>query len=481
MKKILIYLFSFSVFLVSVEIFFNISSEVIQFDQNFKNQKLKSKIDVGQQIKFLVIGESTSASYFAENEDSSWPRLLEKKINENSEKTGFKAVVFNEAVPGTNTAVIALKLPGLIKKYNPQVVISMMGVNDPISAGSIGHQKHTINFEFLKKFKIVKAINYFISYFEKDFYVEKSAIIVGIDEEVKARLFQFVGSRIDKIKSEELFQLFETLKGKLKTPAERTEYHSLVAEMLHALSLGSAFAGLKSHEPERDLLKTCGEYLEKTYAEEEFSDPLIYNELLCFKYDNSKLNLILKRVLESINKGKSISDQTLALLLKTKYAYSKENYSKLMSVFNLKSSEDPVDEKKEDMWATQKNYQTVFKTLENNKIFYISMMYPSGNSENLKRFFSDERIHPIDFVAFMYEKPQNVNTWEGLEQIIFVSNENFLTECAQKIGDCYTDLWTKFQGGKFGHTNTKGHNKIADNVYNEILRNKERIVKGKSE
>jgi lysophospholipase L1-like esterase len=77
-----------------------------------------------QQVRILTLGESTTAKFFATNEP--WPEKLEEKLNQ----AGVEAKIFNEAVPGTTTASILANLNEQIEKYQPHIVISMMGIND---------------------------------------------------------------------------------------------------------------------------------------------------------------------------------------------------------------------------------------------------------------------------------------------------------------------------------------------------------------
>jgi hypothetical protein len=75
--------------------------------------------------RILTLGESTTADFIG---TLSWPRQLEDILNDKSKEQKFK--VFNEGVGGTNTAYILSRLEDNLDKYNPDMVITMMGIND---------------------------------------------------------------------------------------------------------------------------------------------------------------------------------------------------------------------------------------------------------------------------------------------------------------------------------------------------------------
>lgn len=72
----------------------------------------------------LAIGESTTAPLTG----PAWPEFLEKILND---RVGYeKFQVINAGISGTNTSEIAKNIPRYISRYHPNIVISMMGIND---------------------------------------------------------------------------------------------------------------------------------------------------------------------------------------------------------------------------------------------------------------------------------------------------------------------------------------------------------------
>lgn len=74
--------------------------------------------------RVLCLGESTTAF----GKDTSYPRLLEEILNERAGERAFAVV--NEGVPRTTTKKILARLPALLEQHRPDVVVTMMGIND---------------------------------------------------------------------------------------------------------------------------------------------------------------------------------------------------------------------------------------------------------------------------------------------------------------------------------------------------------------
>jgi len=84
-------------------------------------------------IGILCIGESTTAmggspGAMGDPVDS-YPRQLERILNADSPTA--RVHVVNKGVPGTNTTAILRDLPTWIAQHRPQIVIAMVGANDP--------------------------------------------------------------------------------------------------------------------------------------------------------------------------------------------------------------------------------------------------------------------------------------------------------------------------------------------------------------
>ncbi len=86
-----------------------------------QDQENAARLQDDGAIRILCIGESTTAY--------GYPDVLERVLNENDGTPPYR--VFNEGVAGTTTDEILTRLPALLDRYEPDLVVSMMGINDP--------------------------------------------------------------------------------------------------------------------------------------------------------------------------------------------------------------------------------------------------------------------------------------------------------------------------------------------------------------
>lgn len=73
----------------------------------------------------LLLGDSLSAAYGMQL-DESWPRLLQNRLDDN----GHEYRVMNSSITGETTQGGLTRLPRLLEKYQPSVVIIELGGND---------------------------------------------------------------------------------------------------------------------------------------------------------------------------------------------------------------------------------------------------------------------------------------------------------------------------------------------------------------
>lgn len=73
----------------------------------------------------LIMGDSLSASYNIPLE-SGWVELLKQRIKQN----GYPTTVVNASISGETTGNAVKRLPGLLDKHNPDIVLIELGGND---------------------------------------------------------------------------------------------------------------------------------------------------------------------------------------------------------------------------------------------------------------------------------------------------------------------------------------------------------------
>ncbi|MAE29905.1 MAG: hypothetical protein CMJ87_13135 [Planctomycetes bacterium] len=83
----------------------------------------------GGEYRILCVGESTTAM----GGDYAYPHQLERILD--ARELGVDVAVINEGIPGTTSAHIVATFPDTIRRYQPQMVVAMIGINDPRDHG----------------------------------------------------------------------------------------------------------------------------------------------------------------------------------------------------------------------------------------------------------------------------------------------------------------------------------------------------------
>ena len=82
----------------------------------------------------LVVGDSLSAEYGLMR-DTGWVTLLERRLQQEK----FPAVVVNSSISGDTTSGGKTRLPDLLKRYRPNIVILELGANDALRGLSLSN------------------------------------------------------------------------------------------------------------------------------------------------------------------------------------------------------------------------------------------------------------------------------------------------------------------------------------------------------
>jgi acyl-CoA thioesterase-1 len=90
------------------------------------------RVLAGDTPLIIILGDSISAAYNMEARQS-WPSLLQERLDKN----GYKYRVFNSSITGDTTQGGLVRLPRLLDKYSPALVIIELGGNDGLRGVSI--------------------------------------------------------------------------------------------------------------------------------------------------------------------------------------------------------------------------------------------------------------------------------------------------------------------------------------------------------
>jgi len=476
-QKILLVFFGIFLALVFLELFLRTGGFILSSYQRVHN---KESLDADYTI--LCLGESTTRR----GDKYSWSSQLEKILNNKSQKIKFK--VFNEGITATNTAFILSRLNKNLEKYNPDMVITMMGIND--ADMNLMYKKNIKNkicliFQDFRIYKLSKLITgAFKIKKDKEYSTHNNNLnSLGNEEEMLKREIKKGtdnGETYDKLGKLYISQgryneAEEILKEGLEEDSDKEYIHEL---------LGKVYINQGRYDEAEEILKEGLEkYPNKWYAYQNlgrlYIDQSRYNEaeeilkeglekypeVHFYEYlgrlyiDQGRYNEaeeILKDGIK-IKSDKEVCYSLLSLLYQKKLnemtfleeIYRKIDFkdNKIESLLEQKSIVINL-EKREDYGRfsdiTKYHYNGLYKELDKRDIKYIAMQYPTLDINDLKIMF------------------------DGDEDIVFISNkENF--EKVLSDGDYWNYFTDKF-AGDFGHCTPKGNELIAENVANVILK-----------
>ncbi len=368
-------------------------------------------------FKIMVIGESTSDRHFS---DRAWPTQLQETLN--LEKKN--AQILNFAVSGINTNLLLNDLESQIRYHKPQILISMMGIND--TSGNwyydndlLQNENFLLNLRIVKLFKLAKA--YFFS----------KPATSNISDGVSVNLPQPLAIKLFDKK----FDLAKTELAKLLLKLSEGEKAALITHVLKQITdqnldnphvLFEAYTALDIDAHVKDLV----------YKD----NPLALHVMMALKPSSET-----EKTCETIAKGyldqKSLKPSNLVIHFLTKCLPSDNKTLKALINYyapNIKYGKSDT--------ITKNNYLQVFNLINENQMCWIIEQYPLLNINERKAYFSDEEL--------------------SSDQIKFVSNlENFNQALKEKK---FESLFIDRFAEHFGHTTEYGSKLIADQVYHTL-------------
>lgn len=386
-------------------------------------------------LNILAIGESTTTNFFAKGQlHPSWSNLLQERFKR--EKLPIN--IFTEAKAGTNSAEILKNLSMWLDKYNPDVVISMIGINDSYL---ISHFSFHTEFCQNLSLKVLKVVCWFRDYFkefnspsiiEKSFSKSINKKVWKIAELFRFKEYSLIDKELENLSREEkaYLQMRLTSNCTINTTPSLPDLEFCIK---HIMSAYRTFPNenriiqnyfyvihrFRFIEPGRH------KYLRKELLDKIFESPPSY-------LDSVTLSLIINR--ENLNyyglKFKSLID---------KYGYLREKQFLQNKVYA--------------------NLKKIHSTIVKKGAVHVLMSYPTTSlTEHLGRF--------------------DLNTSDERHNIRFVENRENFSEALTRIA--YDELFVDRFAGSWGHTSLLGSELIADNLYPLVLEIYESLIKERS-
>lgn len=417
-----------------VECTLRISGFIYLFAQELLNKPSGNRPGL-RQYRILCLGESTTAC----EGDTAYPRQLEGILNQKIPGTQFK--VINKGVPGINTSGILGELEDNLRKYRPNMVIAMMGINDDIALmGGISPSGGSI---------LVKTVI-------KNLRIYKLARLIL----VRLRERYFLGNLY----------------------LERGRGYQDQGRYLEAEGMYKKSIALNSNNPVPYVdLAWCyndaGKILE---AEETFKkaiaikpkDYSLYTELGLFYQDHKRYpeaEAVLTKALEVsagndalyINLGWCYGEQGKYLQAEKAFAkaieirpQAKIGYTELAQYYYTDKDRYPQTEE------TRVKVEAYF-----DKVRRLTGHYSEGTRRNYNQLRDALSRKGIKLVCMQYAlrglKPLR-DMFDSTDEIIFVDNEAVFKEALKK--GRYEDYFIDRFAGDFGHCTPEGNRIVANNA-----------------
>ena len=288
------------------------------------------------EYRILALGESTTADFH--NGQGSWPTELELILNNQS---NIRFRVFNEGYPGTTSRDIMLNLQNNLDKYHPNLVITMMGINDK---GPYFLHAYTQEKGFFSNFRVYKLIKYFIGVWNQKQEEKIKIAKEESDRKEEARLKKDV--EINTEDNNATINLIDFYYSKKMA----AEFIDLVKKLpdhnstTHLFELGEAYLYAKKYNESEEALKEVivrgnlpKKYLDRAYVDlgdlyretGRIDEAMkIYNEYL----ENQKMELEDNETFTYLENG----------FIKPAQLYlRKKNYSMAYKLFGVVIAQDP--------------------------------------------------------------------------------------------------------------------------------------------
>ncbi|HEY8280472.1 MAG TPA: GDSL-type esterase/lipase family protein [Bdellovibrionota bacterium] len=363
-------------------------------------QDLRNRNPGGDAIRILALGESTTGDLMSKKAGETWPRQLEHRLNQ----SGIRAVVYNLGRPGTRSSLILSRLPADLERYRPQIVISMMGINDSDMRIVPADPTWLDNLRLVKAFRWAMQLRY-------------------DHEQTKAPLRMNPGAFLG-YKHKDVPQTIEKLRLSLTTDFRLQAAYEL--------------AYLLSTEHRED---ECLEIAQK----------VIRTGLVPCDHD---------RIFTSFSQCRSVMTGYDLLLPSSDaffyaFSYCAEDSKKkepwpeaLRQLYGRNLNVEFVNGEV----VTKKNYQALHRLLRSHRVTHIAMQYPTQNVEPLKQYFKSS--------------PEEKEVDPDFREIIFVANINNFREALKTHPR--EEVFTDSFGGTFGHSTSLGNSLIAEAAFEAV-------------
>ena len=455
-------------FVITVEIIMRLIGWVLMRPQHEANKIFPPDAHA---FRILTLGESTTADHFVDGKDNSWPRQLEKKMNE---KYGDESVrVFNGGIGAVTTDRLVANLEGQVEKFNPHLVIMMVGINDDyyLESKSDFNSKRKSFFYSIKVVKLYKWIKDNIKYRQLKVKTKPHYIV---DDNLSSHEWDefnnFIETFKHNVETDNIGLAISKAEGILKKYQNNIKMVVVVMRGIDNFYRNNVppWSARKDDDP----IKRRKMAIEKFIVEQ--SDQILSKtnnlaEIVSFKafvYINQRNPACMDTVLQLLEFDSLTPPAKYTLFSGLKWCprvhVNEMEIAKKVNSFQ-KQHNVIFSLEGRPIVSTQKNIKKMYRYLQERNIDVIFMQYPLANIDVLQYILSTEEITAdVDEYKNAINMRWKPPPFQVDEKLKFLENrENF--ESALKKYD-FDEIFIDRFATLFGHTSKIGHELIADNV-----------------
>jgi len=473
-------------------------------------QELRNTASIKQRgtYRILCLGESTTAL----GGEYSYPSQLEKILNQRD--IGIKFSVINKGIPGTNSAAIASQLEYNLGKYNPDMVITMMGINEGggfIRYGDVANKKIT---SFIKSFRTYKLLKLLRSHIimkarELRIYRPREKIVVELMEDGSTQLTSLKELEEMLKESIQINLKNDKLYTSLGLYYKNQGYYDKAKEMLKKateinpkndwayVGLGRWYNDEGYYNKAKEMLKKATEINPKNYGswvelgwcynEEENYDKAAAMFEKAIEVNPTSFGAYLElgkyyKKRGAYDKAEEMFKKSLEINPENDWAYfglglyykEQKKYGKAEEMFEKAIEINPANNKLRGGLALIYERQGKFSLAEEyfRKANMLRLEYYNPitrrSYQKLKEIIAQRGIKLVCIQYPLRSTEPLKKMFNDQEGVIFVDNEKVFREAIKQTS--YDEYFTDMFGGDFGHCTPKGNNLLAENIANVILK-----------
>ncbi|MDD5021954.1 MAG: hypothetical protein PHR82_07510 [Endomicrobiaceae bacterium] len=450
LKKILLIFCGLIIGLVFLELFLQSTSVAIKLH---KKHIIKQELNKKKSITILCIGESTT--------DRQWPKFLKQSLMAKNVKK--EITVIDKGVRSTNTTCILDNIESYILQFKPDIIVSMMGINDG-NSDVIGLKQY--------KFKTQQLFFLLKQHFVKDRGILKKGNDNFHENAEFYAQWKYANDLFDKQ------QYGESIKILLKIFKQNQKYDIRIIKLLTRSYIMKAYElGYETPDGRKNILQA-----EKFVIEGIKIEPYYDINAMLFVFSKNKNRSMIEKLFPINNTEifkKLYSQDPWAFISHTHlfFKLGMNDFVKAISsqLYNVDVKDstiyaDRVLGSNATLLIESKNYDLAEKYLQLTKNYLVKNIILETLT-NYQKLAQICKLKGIKLVAMQYPmRPVN-----SLEQILdsypdvaFISNEKNFKEVLKikKIDDIFKDLFA----GDFGHCTDLGNQMIADNLADTLVK-----------